>query len=288
MAEGGTLIPAADRTDVVARFGRSEFHDPATGEALPYALFVPDGADEEGASFPLVLFIHDAGNLGSDPAITLEQGDGAVCWASPGDQAARPCFVLAPQYPRRIVDDFDGHVVDPLVGTTIALIDHVLATRAIDPDRVYATGQSMGGMTEMVVAAERPDLFAASLLVACQWEPSVAAGLARQHVWIVVSEGDAKAYPGQEAVVAALEQQGADVSRWTWPVADAALRASAAAESDARIHFTAFERGSMPIDGDDPLAHHMATWPIAYDLDPIRAWLFRWRRETAAAIDADR
>lgn len=48
-----------------------------------------------------------------------------------------------------------------------------------------------------------PGLFAASFIVAGQWNPTKVKPLAKDKLWIVVSQGDLKAYPGQNAIIAA-------------------------------------------------------------------------------------
>lgn len=55
-------------------------------------------------------------------------------------------------------------------------------------------------------------MFAASLL-AGQWgSPS----LAKDKRWIIVPEGDLKAFPGMNAITANLEKEGVKISRATW------------------------------------------------------------------------
>jgi len=58
--------------------------------------------------------------------------------------------------------------------------------------------------------------FAASFLVAGQWDAAKVAPMANDKLWIIVSEGDLKAFPGMNAITAALEKEGAKVSRAIW------------------------------------------------------------------------
>src|SRR5262249_39817243 len=82
---------------VVDDFQQFTVSDRETGDVLPYNLFVPTGYDPD-ESYPLVLFMHDAGATSPLADTTLVQGLGAVAWASPSDRAKHPAFVLAPQY----------------------------------------------------------------------------------------------------------------------------------------------------------------------------------------------
>ena len=62
---------------------------------------------------------------------------------------------------------------------------------------------------------KHPDLFAASFVVAGQWPAAAVAPLARKKLWVVVSQGDDKAYPGENAIMDVITAQGTAVSRAT-------------------------------------------------------------------------
>lgn len=63
-------------------------------------------------------------------------------------------------------------------------------------------GQSQGGMANIALSDNDPSLFAAQYLVACQWKTEEMAAMKDKNLWIVVSEGDTKAYPGMNAATA--------------------------------------------------------------------------------------
>ena len=81
--------------------------------------------------------------------------------------------------------------------TTLHLLNRIAAEHNADRSRLYTTGQSMGGMMSIAMMVREPELFAAGFLVACQWEPSVVQPLAEQKLWVMVSEGDEKAFPAK-------------------------------------------------------------------------------------------
>ena len=54
------------------------------------------------------------------------------------------------------------------VEQTIRLLKDIINRYYIDEDRVYKTGQSMGGMMSLYYGINHPDLFAASIYVGCQ------------------------------------------------------------------------------------------------------------------------
>jgi len=109
-AVDGRVIPASTEPvrslraiqPVVQDFTQHEF------KGLKYNLFTPqmENADQ---TYPLVVFIHDAGPCGDDPQLALAQGNGAITFAKPEWQKDHPCYVLAPQIPRSVKltnDDF--------------------------------------------------------------------------------------------------------------------------------------------------------------------------------------
>ena len=152
---------------VVEDFQQAIFQDPAQGGAtLAYNLYIPKNYDPE-KRYPLVLFMHDAGAVSSDIKTTLVQGLGAITFSSPEWQAEHPCFVLAPQYDTIIVNDLYQH--GPELERTMHLVKALTQQYAIDTNRIYNTGQSMGGMTVMAMAAQRDNYFAALLPMSCKW-----------------------------------------------------------------------------------------------------------------------
>lgn len=244
-----------------------------------YNLYIPQL--EAGKIYPLVLFIHDAGACGPDPKTTLSQGNGAVSFAAPAWQAEHPCFVLAPQ----IDKGPDGPMTDDVFHVTadfdkvVEILEYVLATYPVDRKRLYTTGQSMGCMASCELNIRYPDLFAASLLVAGQWDPEkMADKCSCSHMWILVSEGDTKAYPGMNAVTDAMETSGARVGRYRWDAKSPELdeQIQKALEEDVNIRYTVLTGDSVLPDGHAqfPGAYHMATWPVVYQMDGLKQWLF--------------
>lgn len=251
---------------VVDDFQQLVYTDPNYNDAkLMYNLYVPKNYDPS-KKYPLVLFMHDAGVVSNNPTNTLTQGLGAVVWAEPSEQAKNECFVLAPQYNSIIADDTSQ--TTEAMDMTVDLIKNLETQYSIDSNRLYNTGQSMGGMTSIAMNIKYPDMFAASLLVACQWDPTKVDPMANKNLWIVVSEGDNKANPGQDAITEELKTQGATVSKATWNAEaskeELATDVSQMLASNSSINYTVFKGGS-----------HRYTWQYAYSIEGIRDWLFQ-------------
>lgn len=276
---GGTsLTTTRVLNEVVDDFHQLTFADPKTGKTLRYNLFIPKDYDAARA-YPLVLFMHDAGATSDMPRATLFQGLGAVVWARPQEQARRPCFVLAPQYAEIIADD--DSKTSAMLDTTIDLIETLAREYSIDRKRLYATGQSGGCMMSIAMDIKYPDFFAASFLVAGQWAPALTTPLARQKLWIMVSQDDDKAYPGQNAMTAIFERAGTPVSRavWdgTWTPAQFRAAFDRIDRDHAPINYVAFRKGTVIPPGQSAAGAggHRNTWRIAYTIEPVREWLFR-------------
>ena len=254
-------------------------------EGLKYYLYIPKQYDCH-EKYPLVLFMTDLGANGDDDKMALSQGNGGTVWATPEEQTKHPSFVLVPQFPFMQVmkDDF---TFDPIYCKVKRLLDSVTGQYSIDMDRIYLTGQSQGCMAACQLNVEYPDFFAASMLVAGQWDPETMGETCAHHkYWILVSELDNRAHPGMDAVTEALERNGARVKKFAWDAkADKEQRkenVARALEEDANVRYTCFSGDSVlsPEDNGPNRLHHVhsATWPVAYDIEGVRDWLFSCRR----------
>lgn len=249
---------------VADAFQQLEFTSPYTGQVLPYNLYIPEDYDPS-QSYPLVLFIHDAGVASGAVTHTLYQGNGATSWAEPEAQARHKCIVVAPEYPVITVDDnwnYSHHL-----DATVALLKDLQTRYSIDPARIYTTGQSMGGMSSIVLMLKEPELFAGALLVAGKWNPKVMRPLSKQNIWIISCEGDASSNSLQGEAVAGWRKQGNSVTEATWDMT--LTRAELSAEADKmrsegnHLLFTHLTGGN-----------HRATWFVAYGIPSVQDWLF--------------
>ena len=245
------------------------------GHTLPYNLYVPDHMDHP---LPLVVFMHDMGSLSEEPDFTLRQGIGALVWADAKEQEKRPCFVLAPQYSEKSAHD--DYTVGWAAEATIRLIEYLCSAYNIDQTRIYGTGQSMGTMMLCELMITHPRFFAGCFLTAGQWDPDRMAAIKDEHVWIMVSEHDGRAFPIMGECMEAIEKAGGKVARGHVDAkADEETKAQFCRDVLARkanIQFTWLDWDSVLLPGAHifPAVHHMSTWKWAYLFEPVRAWLF--------------
>ena len=250
-------------------FRQEEFVSPYTGQALPYNIYVPKDYNP-AEKYPLVLFIHDAGVASGYVTHTLYQGNGATSWAEPQAQARYKCIVVAPEYPVITVDDnwnYSHHL-----DATIALLKDLQTRYSIDPKRIYTTGQSMGCMSSIVMMLKEPDLFAAALLVAGKWNPSLMGPLDKQNIWIISCEGDVSSSSLQGQAVELWRSQGSKVTEATWDMTLPQEQLSAEADNmraeGNHLLFTHLTGGN-----------HRATWFIAYGIEGVQDWLFEQHKQ---------
>jgi len=268
---------------VAPEFRQATLTEPATGTTLAYNLFVPSDYDPAKA-YPLVLFMHDSSVSGGGPTATLTQGYGALVWATPEAQAKQEVLVLAPQYATVITDD--SHQLNAEGEATVPLIKQVMADYSVDPERVYATGQSMGAMAAFALNLEYPDLFAASWYVAGQWETDEMAPLADTKMIYTVSAGDLKASPGMDAFADLLSENGVVTARalWDgrWPQAENDLAAGYLFSQGRDVNLVKFAASTVTPPGalvGQGALEHIYTWDVAYKLTAIRDWLLAQRRQ---------
>ncbi len=134
------------------------------GDTIRYRLFIPNDYKEDGL-YPLVLFHHGAGGVGNDNIRNLE-GPAPREWAGPERQAENPCIIVVPQIPANGKRALSGRPRTDIMRVNIQIIHEILDALeeeyAIDKNREYVTGLSMGGECTWMSMIERPDRFAAA------------------------------------------------------------------------------------------------------------------------------
>ncbi|RIY31478.1 hypothetical protein CKF54_06625, partial [Psittacicella hinzii] len=240
------------------------------GTTINYNLYVPKDYKPQ-TEYPLVMFIHDAGVTSDYIKATLYQGNGATAWATPESQARHQAFVLAPQFADKIVTD-KYEIPTKNINALIALINSLSEKYSIDMDRIYATGQSGGGMLEYALNITHPDFLAASYHVASQWDATQVAPMAHNKMFVFISKDDPKAYPTWQQMIPVLEKEGADIQTLEVKGNDSLNNLNSDVEKllekGGNIHLMYVASGTLPsqIAGtkSGPAAAHMGTWEISY------------------------
>lgn len=188
---------------VPAGFEERTVSVPEAGQpvAFKYRLLRP-AAVEPGQKLPLVLFLHGAGERGSDNERQLKY---LPTWLAEEENRRRhPCFVLAPQCRtdhKWVEVDWSGKTSVPQqpemtvdMAAAVAALDAVLQAEPVDPARVYLTGLSMGGYGSWDLAARMPERFAAVIPICGGGDEATAPKLKPLPIWCFHGDAD-KAVP---------------------------------------------------------------------------------------------
>lgn len=220
----------------------------------PYVVYVPRNWIHE-RSWPVVLFLHGAGERGSDGLRPTQVGVGSAIRFEP---ERIPALVVFPQAP------LEGPWIGAAADAAMQALDQTLAEFGGDADRVYLTGLSLGGFGTWHLAIAHPERFAALVPVCGGIVPSGSATSVRQSP-LTASAGDPYAFTARAV---------SKIPVWIFHGADdpvilpsesrrmnEALRAAG-----ADVRYTEF-----------PGVGHNA-WDRAYGDPGLWKWLFQQRR----------
>jgi predicted peptidase len=171
---------------------------------LDYLLFLPEGYAKSKQRWPLMLFLHGAGESGTNLDKLKVLGPPKIVESKPDF----PFILVSPQTSR------EGWNPD----TLNALLDEVIRKYRVDKDRVCLTGASMGGSGTWRLAAAHPEKFAAIVPLCGRGDPADAQKLARLPIWVFHGAKDPVVRIASEnAMVEALKAAGANVKFTVYP-----------------------------------------------------------------------
>lgn len=167
-----------------------------------------------GTTYPLVLFLHGAGERGADNKAQLKHGVTPILKAT--KDLDEPCFLIAPQCPAGswwvpINLRGPGKTANPeaLSENVLALVADTLERHPVDPARVYVTGLSMGGYATWHLLARKPDLFAAAIPICGGGDPKRVKSFKDVPIWAFHGDADPVVpVKTTREMIAALEQAG--------------------------------------------------------------------------------
>lgn len=199
-----------------------ETYTSESGAALNYRLLVPPKI-EEGKKYPLVIFLHGAGERGNDNAAQLKHGVGDFV----RHRSDYPCFLIAPQCPegkKWVEVDWSAasHDLPAEPGDQMALvrgvIDQFVKEKPIDADRIYITGLSMGGYGTWDAISRYPDLFAAAAPICGGGDPKHAKTIKDLPIWCFHGDQDqAVKVERSRAMIEAIKAAGGEPKYTEYP-----------------------------------------------------------------------
>ena len=162
---------------------RSHTNSSIANYSMPYRLFVPSGYNSNN-SYPIVLFLHGAGERGTDNNAQLNANRGATLWAEAASQEAYPSFVVAPQCPpdKQWVNtnwsNGSYSITNVPMSTELKMVKDIIETLQtqynIDASRLFITGLSMGGYGTWDFILRYPTMFKAAVPICGAGDPSKA------------------------------------------------------------------------------------------------------------------
>jgi predicted peptidase len=173
---------------------------------MKYLLYLPkDYAQKD--SWPLMLFLHGAGERGDSLELVKKHGPPKLIEAGKDF----PFIVVSPQCPQ-------GKWWEPMELAT--LLDEIVENYKVDKDRIYVTGLSMGGFGTWSLVAYQPQRFAAIVPICGGGEPFVTMLFAHVPAWVFHGAKDPTVpLERSQKMVESLKHNGGNVKFTVYPEA---------------------------------------------------------------------
>ncbi|WP_303315874.1 dienelactone hydrolase family protein [Flavivirga abyssicola] len=207
-------------------------------ETLVYRLLKPLNYDSN-KKYPLVVCLSGSGGRGTD---NIKQISG--CWPSqilskPENRENYPCFLFVPQCPPNLNWGISSNI-NQIESLVFDVIKNIEDEYSVDVDRLYVTGQSMGGFGTWHYILTHPKMFAAAIPICGRGNPELAHKIVDVPIW---------AFHGAEDSAVSV-----DYSR--------------------RMIKSIKKLGGRPLYTEFENVGHIS-WPLAYDTPGLLEWLFK-------------
>lgn len=199
------------------------------GSVLPYRILWPENFNES-KKYPVILFLHGAGERGSDNKKQLVNGGGFFV----RKRKEYPAIVVFPQcsandwwangsasYKNGKIELYFDYERAPTTALKLVskLLDEILKQPYSDNSRIYIGGLSMGAMGTFELVSRRPDTFAAAISICGAGNPEGAKKFAQKvPFWVSHGAKDDIVRPENSVVmVEAIKMEGGDVEFSIYP-----------------------------------------------------------------------
>ncbi len=176
----------------VDQFEAREF-TAADGNVLHYRLLTPVDYDAS-QKYPLVLFLHGAGERGDDNKAQLVHG--GRNFADAAFRKRHPAIIVAPQCPKESTwasfrpRSGDGGSPEAPLERVFELLESLQQEFSVDATRIYGMGLSMGGYGTWDILRRKPELLAAAVPICGGGVPESAASYSATPIWVVHGSAD--------------------------------------------------------------------------------------------------
>ena len=176
--------------------------------SIPYRLFQPTGV-AAGQKVPLILFLHGAGDTGTDNVSQTYWMNNLQQKTASGTDAA---YVLAPQIPTGgwIASSTNSETeYEQLIMSSLKQAEQ---NPNIDTSRIYITGVSMGSFGTWDLLKYNPTTFAAAVPMSAGGVPATASTLKNIPIWAFHGSADqVESVQETRDMVAALQAVGGNI-----------------------------------------------------------------------------
>lgn len=226
-------MPSDGRTEIYMSqtFTKESFN--AFGISLPYRFHEPENMADSG-KYPLVLFLHGAGERGDDNEAQLRWG--VLDALADPESPLHGAYIIAPQCPleKQWVDTpwAEGAYCiskvkeTPYLAAAVQLVKETMEKYSIDEDLVAVMGISMGGFGSWDALSRYPEIFKGGFICCGSGSPEAAPLLLNKPIFTYHGDvDDTVPVSGTRDVVNAVKAAGgtdityreyADMGHWTW------------------------------------------------------------------------
>ncbi|MCL3781443.1 hypothetical protein EMN47_13715 [Prolixibacteraceae bacterium JC049] len=164
---------------LLSLFSQSTFAQQTAGKftvEMDYLLYLPQDYNKDAnQNWPLILFLHGAGEQGNDLEKIKKHGPPMLI--EKGKQF--PFIIVSPQATRGWNADF-----------LMQMLQEIIQKHKVDKDRIYLTGLSMGGYGTWKMGAKFPNFFAAIVPICGGGNPTEIWKLRHMPVWCFHGDAD--------------------------------------------------------------------------------------------------
>ena len=172
-----------------------------------YLLFLPEDYGEKQQQWPLILFLHGAGERGGYLEKVKKHGPPKIV----ENRKDFPFILVSPQCPQ---GDWWTEKVELLIN----LLDDIVARYDVDEERIYLTGLSMGGYGTLALASTYPGRFAAIAPICGGGKRFMAPRLKDVPIWAFHGAKDkVVSLKESQEMVNAVKAQGGDAKLTVYP-----------------------------------------------------------------------
>lgn len=198
-------------------------------DTLNYRILFPKDFSEE-KKYPVVLFLHGAGERGNDNQSQLTHGSELFL----KNQEEFPAIVIFPQAPKddywakvevrrdTIPFQFDFKNEEPATKSlqlVMDFMDEMTAHNFVNKKQIYVGGLSMGGMGTFEILYKKPEMFAAAFTICGGANPEIAKEYPKDfNIWLFHGKKDDVVLPEySEAMARAINHYGGNAKLSLYP-----------------------------------------------------------------------